>query len=37
MLESFSKRAVELIETAKNLVQINNETNNEELVTTFYL
>ena len=37
MLESFSKRAVELIETAKNLVQINNETHNEELVTTFYL
>ena len=37
MLESFSKRAVELIETAKNLVKINNETNSEDYVTTFYL
>ncbi len=37
MLETFSIRAVELIEAAKNLVRINNETNDEEPVNTFYL
>ena len=37
MLETFSIRAVELIETAKNLVKIDNQTKEEQLVTTFYL
>ena len=37
MLETFSIRAVELIETAKNLVKINNQTSDNQLVTTYYL
>ena len=37
MLETFSIRAVELIETAKNLVKINNQTNEDQTVSTFYL
>lgn len=37
MLETFSIRAVELIEAAKNLVKINNQTNEEQTVSTFYL
>lgn len=37
MLETFSIRAVELIETAKNLVKINSQTSDVETVSTFYL
>ena len=37
MLETFSIRAVELIENAKNLAKINNQTTNNQLVTTYYL
>ena len=37
MLETFSIRAVELIETAKNLVKINSQTSDDKIVTTYYL
>ena len=37
MLETFSVRAVELIDNAKHLCKIENESKKEYIVSTFYL